>query len=102
MALLSRQAKEWLGQKHILGFISHRVISGGCQPRPLVGKCPLFGFSAVGLSDMESFSLKLSPIIENILSIFQLNRLKHFGTNRQLDGLTHRQTSFCFRSKDPT
>ena len=47
MALLSRQAKEWLVQKHILGFISHRVISGGCQPRPLVGKCPLFGFSAV-------------------------------------------------------
>ena len=44
MALVSRQAKEWLGQKHILGFISHRVISGGCQPRPLVGKCPLFGF----------------------------------------------------------
>ena len=47
MALVSRQAKEWLVQKHILGFISHRVISGGCQPRPLVGKCPLFGFSAV-------------------------------------------------------
>ena len=47
MAPLSRQAKEWLEQKHILGFISHMVISGGCQPRPLVGKCPLLGFSAV-------------------------------------------------------
>ena len=34
MALLSRQAKEWLVQKHILGFISHRVISGGCQMPP--------------------------------------------------------------------
>ena len=47
MALLSRQAKEWLEQKHILDFISHMVINGGCQPRPLFGKCPLFGFSAV-------------------------------------------------------
>ena len=62
MAPLSRQAKEWLEQKHILGFISHRVISGGCQKPPF-----RFFFQRlirVGLEQlMVAEMMMISPIV---------------------------------------